>query len=193
VTQKNINAGTYVLDPKIFKDVPKGETYSFERQLFPGLLESGKKVQGFVSESYWLDIGNPFKYMQAHRAVLLGEVMTEEIKLERTRDGVWLEKGLKIDKSARLHGPSLIGRDCAIGGKSHIYHLVVLGDGCAVGNDTQIEESVVLEGSKIGSGVRLKNCVIGRGCIIEDNVHLNNLVLADKTVIKQSSRVEIFE
>ncbi|MCI0637031.1 MAG: NDP-sugar synthase, partial [Actinobacteria bacterium] len=67
-----INAGTYVLEPRVLEDVPAGEMWSFERQVFPSLVAGGKPVHGFVAEEYWIDIGTPERYLQAHWDVLDG-------------------------------------------------------------------------------------------------------------------------
>ncbi|HEV2686629.1 MAG TPA: nucleotidyltransferase family protein, partial [Actinomycetota bacterium] len=53
----DINAGTYVLEPDVLNEVPPDEFWQFEQQLFPSLLEKGVPVYGFLSDSYWLDIG----------------------------------------------------------------------------------------------------------------------------------------
>ncbi|OGC30712.1 hypothetical protein A2311_04320, partial [candidate division WOR-1 bacterium RIFOXYB2_FULL_48_7] len=69
-----INAGIYVVDPKIFRDVPANTVYSFERQLFPAILEKGWPMYGFISDRYWMDIGQQSQYRQAHEAIMHNEV-----------------------------------------------------------------------------------------------------------------------
>lgn len=39
-----VNAGVYVLDPKIFKYIPKGKTYDFGKDVFPFLLQHKIKI-----------------------------------------------------------------------------------------------------------------------------------------------------
>ena len=60
-----VNAGIYVLDPAVFELVPQGEPYSFERGLFPHLVESGKGIYGYPDTFYWLDIGTISKYRRS--------------------------------------------------------------------------------------------------------------------------------
>ena len=72
-----INAGTYVLEPNVLKEVPPDEFWQFEQQLFPKLLEQGAPVYGFLSDAYWLDIGTPQRYLQATYDILEGNVRTE--------------------------------------------------------------------------------------------------------------------
>ena len=44
VTVNTINAGIYVLDPSVLDVIPEGQPFSFEREVFPTLLESGKPM-----------------------------------------------------------------------------------------------------------------------------------------------------
>ena len=58
-----INAGIYVLDPKIFKLVPKNTFFDM-----PELIKNSKKknykINGFPIHEYWQDIGYPVKLFQ---------------------------------------------------------------------------------------------------------------------------------
>src|SRR5262249_10167117 len=72
VTCNTINAGVYVLEPSVLHYMPKGEPYSFERGLFPTLLENNEPVLSYVLDGYWIDIGTPAKYLEVHRDILAG-------------------------------------------------------------------------------------------------------------------------
>jgi NDP-sugar pyrophosphorylase family protein len=52
-----INAGLYVFDKKILKEIPAGKKLSLEYDVFPGILDKG--VYGYVVEKRLLDIGTP--------------------------------------------------------------------------------------------------------------------------------------
>jgi mannose-1-phosphate guanylyltransferase/mannose-1-phosphate guanylyltransferase/phosphomannomutase len=109
-----VNAGTYVLDPGVFAPVPAGEPWSFERQLFPGLLAGGALVHGFVCDGYWLDLGNPERYWQAHRDILRGAMPFRLDAVERSQ-GVWIGDGAEVDPAAELHTPCYVGPSCRVG------------------------------------------------------------------------------
>ena len=64
-----INAGLYVLEPEVLELVPEGRAVSIEREVFPRLAEAGT-VFGVALPGYWLDVGTPESYLQAHRDVL---------------------------------------------------------------------------------------------------------------------------
>ena len=116
-----INAGTYVLEPKIFDVYPSGEPLSFERKVFPNVLERGLKMMGFVSDGYWMDMGTPEKYYQAQVDVLEGKVAYDfGDRVEQIRDGVWVAKTANIAESAVLDSPCYVGEYVSVGQDAHI-------------------------------------------------------------------------
>ena len=70
----DINAGTYVLDPSALQGWTRGENVSIERQIFPALIAAGRPLYGFPSDAYWMDLGTPEAYLQAHWDLLDGRV-----------------------------------------------------------------------------------------------------------------------
>ncbi len=65
-----INAGTYVLEPSVLDRIPERLTVSIERETFPRMLDEPSRLYAMSSDAYWIDIGTPEKYLQAHRDVL---------------------------------------------------------------------------------------------------------------------------
>ncbi|MDQ6797834.1 MAG: nucleotidyltransferase family protein, partial [Actinomycetota bacterium] len=57
VFSDNVNTGIYVLQPEIFDYIPEGKSVDFSEDVFPALLDEGKKVFGYVAEGYWEDVG----------------------------------------------------------------------------------------------------------------------------------------
>jgi len=60
---KLINAGVYIIEPEIFRYLPKGKA-SIERDIFPQLAREGK-LYGYHFEGSWLDTGTPEAYERA--------------------------------------------------------------------------------------------------------------------------------
>ena len=59
-----VNAGIYVLSPKVFDYIPKNEFYDMPT-LFNTLIEENKKVISFPVHEYWLDLGRMSDFEQA--------------------------------------------------------------------------------------------------------------------------------
>lgn len=73
VTTNWINAGIYLLEPEVLEHVPTNAHYTFERGLFPLLLELGEPVYGYPFSGYWLDMGTPGKYLRLNCDLLLSK------------------------------------------------------------------------------------------------------------------------
>ena len=74
----DVNAGTYLLTPAALRRWPAETELSIERDVFPALIEEGVPVYGFDAHAYWMDLGTPDKYLQAHFDLLAGKVQGAE-------------------------------------------------------------------------------------------------------------------
>src|SRR4029078_557361 len=71
ITCNTINAGTYILEPKMLDYLPAGENYSFEYGFFPALLNGCEAVCAHIPVgTSWLDIGPPERYLQVRDDML---------------------------------------------------------------------------------------------------------------------------
>lgn len=157
-----INAGTYVLEPETLADVPLGEMWSFERQVFPGLVERGAPVYGFASEEYWLDIGTPERYLQAHWDVLAGRARSAEPRGRRVGD-VLLDAGAEA--------PDGIG-------------LAVLGPRARIEEGAEVARSVLLDGAQIRSRGHVNDSILGPGSEVREGAVITGLIAgADEVVV----------
>jgi len=195
VVTNMINAGTYVLDPKVLDQVPAGENYSFERQLFPDLLEQGEPMFGFPSDCYWLDLGTPEKYLAAHHDILDGEI--EVAVRGKDRGGrVTVGEGAQIHETAHLHGPVLIGDGVKVGPGAKIIAKSCLGNGVTVAAEAKVEGSIILDGAIIGERCVVENSIVGRhtvlgaGCHVADcSVLGDNIVSGDENEFRKGIRI----
>ncbi len=123
-----INAGTYVLEPKIFDAYRTGEPLSFERKVFPNILEQGLKMMGFVWEGYWMDMGTPEKYYQAQVDVLGSQVPFDfGDRAEEKSKGIWIAKTANVAEGAILKSPCYVGEYASIGKNAHIPSQTLIG------------------------------------------------------------------
>jgi len=60
-----INAGVYLVEPSARRSIPAGERFDMT-DLIARLLEQRRSVVSFPITEYWLDIGQPADYEQAH-------------------------------------------------------------------------------------------------------------------------------
>jgi len=152
-----INAGTYVLEPRVLADIPAGEMWSFERQVFPSLVERGERVYGFVSEAYWLDIGTPERYLQAHWDVLDGRSHADAVG--RREGDVLLAEGADAGGAT---GPAVLGPNARAERGAHLKRAVLL-EGAVVEKHGIVRDAVVGPGVTIEGGARCEETIAGAG------------------------------
>ncbi|HWS53085.1 MAG TPA: NDP-sugar synthase [Pyrinomonadaceae bacterium] len=170
----NINAGTYVLDPRVLDFIPAGESYSFEYQLFPDLLRRGEKFFAHVpGDAYWIDIGTPARYLQVHRDILRGRVHGMTPKERRG--------AFDAATHAEIDELSLVADGCVVKPGAQVVNSV-LGPGVHLEERARVEDSVVWAHTRVGAGASLAGAVVGRGCHIGRAAAVGpGSVLGDKT------------
>ncbi len=173
ITVNTINAGTYILEPKVLDYIPASESYSFEYALFPGLLERDETFYAHIPQrTYWIDIGTPSRYLQAHQDLLANRVGRIHIK---DRRGTF-----DLATRAQIDDLSMIGDDCQIKPGAEILRSV-LGVGCFVEEGARVENSVIWPHTRVGTAAQVNNAIVGRGCHIgRSAVVCQGSVLGDK-------------
>jgi NDP-sugar pyrophosphorylase family protein len=184
-----VNAGIYVLDPDVFQYVPAGEPHMFERGLFPHLLNIDARMSGHVTNAYWIDIGNPAKYMEAHVDVLRGRVKVEMPAVEMAPN-LWVAPDAHIDDSAEVRGPVFIGSGTKIRKRAMLNEYAVLESNVIIDDRASVAHAVVGADSLVGEDAQLQRCIVGRSSQIGPHSRLSgDVVLADDSVIGKGTRL----
>jgi len=61
----SVNTGIYILDGSVLDLIPADTHFDFGRQLFPLLVSKKLPFYGYLSSSYWIDIGTMENYKKA--------------------------------------------------------------------------------------------------------------------------------
>jgi mannose-1-phosphate guanylyltransferase len=175
VTTNMINAGIYVVEPHVLDYIARNVFFTFERDVFPSLLEKGEAVYGYPSQAYWIDIGTPHKYLKLHHDLLQRGAVDKSMRLEG--------EGF-IHPSARIEGPVVIGEGCSVGRDCAIIGPAVLGPQCRIDEGAVIEGAVLWQMCRVGERARLRDCVVASRCHIgEESEVLDGCVLGDDVTI----------
>ena len=166
----NINAGTYVLEADVLREVPPDEFWQFEQQLFPSLLEKGSRIFGVVSDSYWLDIGTPERYLQAHFDVLSG-------RARASVDGTIVRDQQMMSDGTTVVPPVLLSH-APVGPGTRLGPLTSIGPDSHIGARATLERSVIHAGAEIGEGAVLRDTIVGRDARVEPGATLDGAVIA---------------
>lgn len=183
VTTNMINAGTYVLEPRVLDLIPANENFSFEYGVFPEILRRELPFFAYMAAeekgNYWIDLGTPERYHQAHLDLLGGKVAG--ISLPEPRHAATAE--------ANVDDRSLIASGCVIKSGAEIINSVI-GEGCVIEERARVESSVVWAHTHIGDEAQVSNAILGRGCNLGRSTHVGaGSILGDKTSLAAYTRI----
>jgi mannose-1-phosphate guanylyltransferase / phosphomannomutase len=180
VFSDTINTGIYVLEEEVLDLVPEGEEFDFSKDLFPLLLDKGYPIFGYVTESYWTDVGNVAAYMEAHRAVLDREVGVEIGGFE-VKPSVWLGEGAELDPDAEVASPVYVGENARVEAGATLREHTVLGRGSSIRSGAFLHRCVVHDYVYVGPSASLRGCVVGKNSDIKHGAKLEEgVVVADE-------------
>ena len=182
VTCDTINAGIYILEPRVLEYVPEGEPFMFEYGVFPQLLERREEFFAYIWRGYWRDIGTASSYLQANMDVIAGRVHVLPAPPRVT--------GEKFDPAVEIEPPSAVDPSCTLKAGVQIINSVVSRN-CYIEERARIENSVVRGGTRIGAGSVVQGSVIGKGCHIGRAVEIRGAVLGDKSVMTDYSQITV--
>lgn len=151
-----VNAGTYVLEPEALAGVSAGRSASIEREVFPALIASGRIVSAFASDAYWLDLGTPERYLQAHADVLEGRVGGFDVAAP------FVAEGAEVDVRAHLGRRVVLGPGAVVAAGAIVEDSIVQRQ-ARVGEDARVTGSILGPGSEVGRGASVAGAVLGEG------------------------------
>ena len=141
------NAGFYVMKKSVFDFVPADAPFDFSNDLFPILMQDGKRFFAFELGGYWVDIGRPQSYLEGNNHALKGCAQ--------------VAAGVEVPISATLAPPFIISEGTRLGEHCVVGPNTVLGRGAQVGQGAVISGSVLFEDVSVGANARLHDCIIG--------------------------------
>lgn len=170
-----INAGLYVLEPEALAGVPEGQTVSIERDVFPRLASEGA-VYGSALEGYWLDVGTPESYLQAHRDVLERSFPTE-VGDALGPDFTLVDPSAEVQAGARLVPPVYVGPGAVVEEGARAGSLAVVGAGSRLCAGAVVENAVVGARTRIGTGSVVTGSIVGDDAELGAGCEVRNLAV----------------
>jgi mannose-1-phosphate guanylyltransferase len=165
-----INAGCYVFTRKVIDAMPEGRPVSVERETFPGLLESGEILLGYVDNAYWLDVGTPAAFVTASADIVTG--VLESPAMPGSPGEALVLPDATVHAGAVVNGGSVVGPRARVDAGAQVTRSV-LGDGVHVAAGATVVDSIVGRRAVIGSRSVVTGAMVGEGATIGANNELN--------------------
>ena len=189
ITCDTINAGIYVLEPETFDRIPSNTKYSVEREYFPSLVERDETFVAHVERGYWLDIGTPDKYLQAHRDIMSGRCAAVPFT-----DGLvgqsLVDSTASVADGAELDSPCFIGASARIETGARIKANSVVSRGAVVGTNATIDGAIIWPDAIVGTEATVQEAIIGRGARVDSHAAVGpGVVLGDNSALTPHTRI----
>lgn len=169
-----INAGIYIFEPNVLKEIPDLQVVSIEKETCPLLLKKGYPIAVYKSDAYWMDIGTIEEYIQANEDILSGDYPLSEIKDEH--QDIFVGENTTIHSSTKIIGPTYIGENTKIGSNSTIGPNTTIGNNCKVGTNTTIIDSIVWDKISLENNSTVSSVIINDNFMISNsNENINNI------------------
>jgi len=152
------------------------------------LISNGKKVRSHIVEGYWKDLGEPEALLEGNRLVLesIERSICGEVDDLSTLDGrVVLETGATVVRSI-IRGPVVIGQNALIS-DSFIGPFTSIAASCVI-ESSEVEHSIILNGSRITNIHRLEGSIIGKSVVV---ARTEKRPLATRLVVGDHSRIDL--
>jgi glucose-1-phosphate thymidylyltransferase len=158
--------GVYMFSPAVFESVKRIKP-SFRNELeitdaIQDLIDRGLAVRPHLVQGWWKDTGKLEDMLEANRLIL----DTIERRVDGTVDAesriegkVVIDAGATVERSV-IRGPVVIGPGARIV-HAYVGPFTSIGSGTEI-RDSEIEHSIVLEGSVISDASRVADSLIGR-------------------------------
>lgn len=149
VTSRHVNAGTYVFESAVLRQLPGDAPLSVERVTFPALASSGE-LFAYPTDDYWLDAGRPDTYVRGNLDLI---------------NGVRREHDVAIHADARIHATavvtnSVVGAGASIAAGAHVVDSVIFPN-ASIGERANVWSSAVL--GNVSADAQVREALVGAG------------------------------
>ncbi len=169
--------GLQVVSPQIFADIPPAQYISTTMGTYPMLIDRGAAVCGYRHEGYWMDIGVPQRYRQAHWDLLDGVLEGPPL----VPAGTWIIRRTEDIPADLAHvtiiPPVVVGPDVKLTPKTSIGPYVVMGTGCRLEPGAGVRESILWDDVRVGANARVDRCVFATGVVVKENQVVSDAML----------------
>lgn len=148
------------------------------------MINSLFSLEHTIAKEYIKDFSKPYEIIPNLSKIISLIIPTlDKEEYELFGDNIAISKSAKIDKSASLSGPLIIGHNTEIRHCAYIRGNVIIGNFCVIGNSCEIKDSLIFDNAQIPHFNYVGSSVIGYKAHLGAGVILSNLK-SDKSNVK---------
>ncbi len=170
--------GIYVLSRHVVKQIPAAGYQDIKEVLLPRLYERGEPAS-----AYAVPCGQAPRVTSAASYLAVNMRAVERITQEaasvagfvRVKEA-WVHKSARVDPTARLVGPVLIGAGSSIGPRAMIIAPCTIGPGSTISRNAVISRSAIWNGCTVGEGAIVDGCIMTFGSSVDAGIAVRHTV-----------------
>ena len=173
-------SGIYVCNSSVLEHIPSAGYFDIKEGLIPEMLAAGKSVHAAVLPHH----AGSFRDRRGYQLALanyLANAWPLDEGMAYCRDAaardVWIAERAAVEPGARLCGPVVVMDGARISSGAVVLGPTVLGRNTAVGKDSIVVNSVLWDSARVGSGCQVRQSVMDREAAVP-----NGAVVEDKSV-----------
>ncbi|MCR5145592.1 MAG: glucose-1-phosphate adenylyltransferase [Lachnospiraceae bacterium] len=165
--------GIYIFSWEVLKNallaLKDQSNCDFGKHIIPYCFNNNKQLYAYEFNDYWKDVGTLGSYWEANMELIdlipefnLYEEFWKIYTKQSTIEPQYLCPDSNIERAIIGAGSQICGslKNCVVGS-------------CVdVGKGTVINDSIIMEGTKIGANCHIEKAIIAEGCVIGDNVEM---------------------
>lgn len=159
-TSHLINAGIYIIEPKVLGLILPRRKVSLEREIFPILTREGN-LYGFPFSGHWFDIGNFSDYRTANFTLL-----------EEHSKRLTVSDKARVDKGAVIKPPLTLGDDSKVEIAASVGPRVVAGRQEQIETRARVSNSILFDGVTIGTDSVVSGSILASGVVLGKRVRI---------------------
>jgi len=183
-----VSTGFYIMEPESIDYILDNE-WDFAKNLFPWLLKLRKKLSGFASNAFWVDIGNLEGYLRGVKWVVENMARAQNALSIELPNLTMTDRTARIDQRAQITGPALIEREVTIEEEAKIGQYCVIKRNAHISSGTVLERGAIMERVSIGRNCKVIDSVIGQSAVLHENITVNGSIIGPGCVIGDRVKV----
>ena len=151
--KKTMFTGIALFDPSVLKEFPDQGYCDVTKDIYPKLLTDDLPIFGYVTDKYWIDMGNPEKYLLLQKEIFSKKVFhnvsldREETNLQNRYSDVKIVPPVSFGENLKIGKGSIIGPYASIGNNC------IIENGSILNNSILWDDIIITENSKIENSI----------------------------------------
>ncbi len=168
--------GIQVVSPQIFAEIPPGQCLSTAAETYPKLIANGAAVYGYRHNGYWMDVGVPTRYRQAHWDFLDGVFTGGRALVPGGARVIRGAEDVPASWDAIIQPPVVVGPDVKFAVGARLGPYAVIGPGCQLEAGARVRESVLWDGVRVEANAQVDRCILGTDVVVPANCVVSDVM-----------------